>query len=200
MSFFPADPPPPDPAEFAPQPQPWWAPPGDELPALFPVSELLAATGNVAVAVIGVRVYSTGAEFLIERRMRRGSMDVRAWQDAQLGFGGHHHHSGSAGFEGRLRFGMVLGDGQQLVVDSLFQRSFGPDAPEGHSLVQTGGNGGGDMSYQRYEDALWLWPLPPAGPLELVMQWPDLGIPESRAVMSGEGMRELAAGVRRLWV
>ncbi len=28
----------------------------------------------------------------------------------------------------------------------------------------------------------WAWPLPPAGPLEFVCEWPALGIPESEPV------------------
>ena len=45
----------------------------------------------------------------------------------------------------------------------------------------SGGAGGGPQGYSS-TDRLWLWPLPPEGPIEFVMQWPALGVEELRYV------------------
>jgi len=60
-----------------------------------------------------------------------------------------------------------------------------------------GGTGGGESSTMH--DGLWLWPLPPEGPLELVLQWPAFGIGESRVIVDGGQLRALAASVKPLW-
>ena len=45
----------------------------------------------------------------------------------------------------------------------------------------------------------WAWPLPPAGPLEFVCEWPALGLPESRAGLDGQLVLDAAAHSIRLW-
>jgi hypothetical protein len=45
----------------------------------------------------------------------------------------------------------------------------------------------------------WVWPLPPAGPLEFVCEWPLLGIPESRAGLDAQSILDAAGQSIRLW-
>jgi hypothetical protein len=45
----------------------------------------------------------------------------------------------------------------------------------------------------------WIWPLPPAGPVTFVCQWPALGIPESRADVDAELILDAAARAVQLW-
>ena len=45
----------------------------------------------------------------------------------------------------------------------------------------------------------WTWPLPPAGPLELVCEWPAFGIAESRAVIDAQIILGAAARSIQLW-
>jgi len=46
---------------------------------------------------------------------------------------------------------------------------------------------------------LWLWPLPPAGTLDLVTEWRALGIPESRVTLDASVLRAAAGAVQPLW-
>ena len=57
----------------------------------------------------------------------------------------------------------------------------GPDPgaePGGPILWPFMAGGGPRSAFWRW----WAWPLPPAGPLEFVCEWPALGIPESEPV------------------
>jgi hypothetical protein len=45
----------------------------------------------------------------------------------------------------------------------------------------------------------WAWPLPPAGPLEFVCEWPAIGVAETRAVIDAQLILDAAARSTRLW-
>lgn len=194
-SFFPPDPPSDDVGDVpAFEPTPWWRPPEDEVPVLVPLAERIAVTPQLAVLLVCARVYSDGVEFRVERRFRRGDLSERDWQLAQWGF----HGPLGMGDPGRLRYGVGLGDGRKVLMDGPGAGSPFGDPPDG-SLTQSDGSGSGSERFYRTEDGLWLWPLPPEGPLELVMEWPAQDIPESRVVLDGGRLREAAAGAIRLW-
>lgn len=66
-------------------------------------------------------------------------------------------------------------------------------------LSNQGQGGGGGGSTYSGGDQLWLWPAPPAGPIELVVQWPALGVEETRVVLDGTAMRELTDRAKPYW-
>jgi hypothetical protein len=193
VSFFPPDPPEDETEPDEQAAAPWWKPSAHELPALLPINETIASTATVVLTLTLARVYSNGVEFVVDRRARRGDRSRREWQELETHIHGHF----SFRHPERLRYGMVLGDGEQLFAD-VPHAMFGV-ASEGHSLMQTGGGGEGGGGFYRYEDDLWLWPLPPEGPVELVVEWPALDVPESHVVLDGSPLRDLAADVRRVW-
>ncbi|HEY5353674.1 MAG TPA: hypothetical protein VIK57_14580, partial [Streptosporangiaceae bacterium] len=45
----------------------------------------------------------------------------------------------------------------------------------------------------------WAWPLPPAGSLEFVCEWPVFGIPETRTGVDGQVILDAVAHSVRLW-
>lgn len=202
MTFFPAD------SESSESPEPgvperprWWGPPDDELPALLPAREVLGTTEHAAVALIGAFVHSDGVGLLLERRLRRGDLPRRKWQRLLTDFAEHGMFGEPEDPATRLRFGVVLGDGEQVLDSRSFDAEVDPIAtPDRHLLTRTGGNGGGGDHAYSSSETLWLWPLPPPGPIELVMQWPALGMGEARAVLDGGRIRELAQQVVPLWV
>lgn len=201
MSFFPPDPEIPEPEESTPTRQPWWQAPEDELPVLLPVSETLAVNEHLALGLFGIAVYSDGVEFHLEGRLRRNGMPAREWNELCADFVGHSPVGGPTHLAGRLRYGLVLGDGEKVLAEGFpFFMGDDPSAePDAHTLSRNnGGAGGGDRNYSS-RDNLWLWPLPPEGPIEFVLQWPALGVEERRIVLDGSAMRDLAARVQRFW-
>ncbi len=201
MSFFPPDPEIPEPEESETSRQPRWQAPEDELPVLLPVSETLAATEHLALGLIGVAVYSDGVEFRLEGRLRRNGLSASEWNELCADFIGHSLMGGPTHPEGRLRFGLVLGDGEKVLADG-FPFSPDPDAAGDsakHSLYRNNGGAGGSSHRYSSTERLWLWPLPPEGPIEFVLQWPALEIGETRVVLDGSAMRELSGRVARFW-
>jgi hypothetical protein len=155
MAFFAPEPDQPEPEFIDPPTYPWQKPPYEESPAFLPISELLAVNENAAIALVGVRVFREGAEFVIERKIRRGKLSQKDWEDKAT-FGAR-----GAGrmWSQRLRFGVALSDGEKVTDD--FKVPFTQrEPPERHVLVPTGGGGHGDHRSFEYSDKLWLWPLP----------------------------------------
>lgn len=199
MSFFPPDP---EMPEFDDAPavrSPWWTAPTDRLPVLYPASEILATTEHLAIALVGVDVYSDGVEIRIERRLRRNDLPYDEWQRLNNAFMEHWAGHGASS-AGRLRYGVVLSTGEQVLSDRPFGFAGDPmSPPESSSLVRSGGGGGGDGHSYSSNDALWLWPLPPSGSLELVLQWPTLGVPETRTSLDVSSFGELAEQSIPFW-
>jgi hypothetical protein len=195
MSFFPADP---DMPAFddALQPRtPWLIPPADEVPRLYPVAELLASTDHVAIALIGAHVYSDGVELQIERRLRRRDLPRQEWMQLS-GVFMEHWHGKSAD---RLRYGLALSTGERVIEGPRFFAADRTTPPAGSSLVRTGGGGGGGGHEFAAHDGLWLWPIPPAGPIELVVQWPAMDIAQTHTFLDATTFAELAGDARRFW-
>lgn len=201
MTFFPPDPEIPEPDEAEHSTPKWWQAPEDELPVLLPVTEILATTDHVAIALVAIAVYREGVQFRVERRLRRNGLSMSEWNEMCGVFMEHMSFGGPVDPTGRLRFGLVLADGEKVVADAL--RFFGGGdpmvEPEGHTLSRHEQGGGGGGSTYASGDHLWLWPLPPAGPIELVMQWPALGIGDTRVTLDASGVHELAARARPYW-
>ncbi|MFD5214490.1 hypothetical protein [Microbacterium sp. NPDC058345] len=201
MPFFPPDPAIPEPEETESSQPRWWQAPEDEMPVLLPVSELLAVTDHVAIALVGIEVHREGVQLRVERRLRRKGLPLAEWNELCGAFMGHMSYGGLVDVAGRLRFGVVLADGEKIVTDAspFFGSSDPMIEPKGHTLSrQEQGGGGGESTYAS-ADHLWLWPLPPAGAIELVMQWPTLGIDETRVKIDASRVPTLAARARLYW-
>jgi hypothetical protein len=189
--FFPPDPDPMEPDDVRQPRVPWWTAPADEIPVLHPVSQTIAVTPHVAIALIGTHVYSDGVEFRVERRLRRGDLRYREWQELNNVFIAYGHDG--VPNNGRLRYGVRLSDGERVVDGSAFLRGNDPSTPpEVHVLTRGGGGGSGDTHAYSASDELWLWPLPPAGPLEVVVQWPAMDIPETSVSLDATPFAGLA--------
>jgi hypothetical protein len=200
MTFFPPDPEISEPEESESWQPRWWSSPQDELPALLPVSETLAVTDHLAIALVAVAVYSDGVEFRVDRRLRRNGLPLTEWNELCSTFMEYMPFVGPSGQAGRLRYGMVLGNGEKVLADSPYSGVGDPmTEPQGYVLNnQAQGGGGGGSSYSG-GDQLWLWPAPPEGPIELVVQWPALGVDETRVVLDGTEMRELTERAKPYW-
>lgn len=177
--------------------RPWWGPSAEELPAIVPASGVIATSEHVAIALLGLHVHRDGVELRVERRLRRGGLSARDWQSLVEVFMEHSVVDEPAQ---RLRYGLVLPDGARVLEGGFRMPSFDPMAePEGASLVRNGGGGGGGGSSYSSSEQLWLWPLPPGGVLELVLQWGAVDIAESRIAVDLTGLQDLVARVVPLW-
>jgi hypothetical protein len=197
-AFFPPEPEPCEPDDVEQPRRPWQNAPTDEIPLIHPVAGTIAVTPHVAIALMGVFVYSDGVEFRLERRLRRAGLALFDWQELSAGFMEHWH--GVSRRHGRLRYGVQLSNGERLTEGHPFLG--GGDAssvPSSPVLNRSGGGGTGDSHAYSFGDELWLWPVPPGGPLELVLEWPALGISEARIRIDATPFAELATRATPLW-
>jgi hypothetical protein len=160
------------------------APPENEIPVALPVSAVLARTDDVAIALLGMQVYSTGVSFDL-------AVLVRTWPDddrgglSELVF--EHGRRGS-----QLLVGVELADGRRA--SNVGGRHVRPDG-DGIAFHQAGG-GGGQLSV---DQSWWLSPVPPDGPVRFVCSCAPLGIEETTVDLDGTEMQRAAARVITLW-
>lgn len=198
MTFFEPDPAIPEVEEDEPERDPRSEPAFGELPALAPISNLLVANEHVAVVLVAVRVFSDGVEFSLERKMRRSGMSRAEFRRLAEE---HRIMSDDEARASRLRYGLLLADGQRLTGSRpRFREAEEADlSKDQHTLVTLGGSGGGLDSRYEHRDGLWLYPLPPAGPIELVTQWPFAGFEETRVQIDANLILDVVPQVRHLW-
>ena len=152
--------------------------PDNELPVALPVNALLARTGDAAIAVMGLQVYSTGVSMTLLVRVREALSPRRGLHELVHGFGGPG-----------LLVGVGLADGRRVASGGVARND--PDL-----VWQPTGGSGDDRSV---EQGWWLSPLPPDGPLTLVVRCPELGVEEVATEFDGTAVRAAAAGVVELW-
>jgi hypothetical protein len=148
------------------------------VPGVVPVALLVARTDTHAVVVDGLLVYPTGFDFDLAVRRRPGRpRDHR-----------HPEHFWDAGPRLEVRFA----DGRSADNDPHRRaRTSGDQAPDPPLLYQsTSSPDGGHV---------WLWGLPPPGPLTFACQWPAGQIPPSQAELDAGLVLEAAARAQTLW-
>jgi hypothetical protein len=148
------------------------------VPGVVPVELLVAHTDTHAVLVDSLLVYPTGFDFDLAVRRRPGRTPEyrhrpRLWEDD-------------------LRLEVRFADGRTADNDPRrWPRSPGDQPPDPPVLYQsTMGDGGGHV---------WLWGLPPPGPLIFACQWPAQQIPPSQAMLDAGLVLAAAARATSLW-
>lgn len=185
MSFFEPPPPPPEPPEDAYRQPPWAGPPDNVVGAGVPLRLVLARTADLAVAIVGATAFPTGVLFDLAIRLREPREHPDFFHPFLL-----RGRGGSS--EELFRFGVQFADGTKAILDN---RAFHKEAPPAPVLSARGGGGGG----RAWDWGVWLWPLPPAGPLVFVVKWPAMGIPESRTEVDSGSILGAAEQAEVLW-
>jgi hypothetical protein len=148
------------------------------VPGVVPVALLVARTDTHAVLVDGLLVYPTGFDFDLAVRRHPGHPR-------------HHRHHPHL-WDDQLRLEVRFADGR--TADNgpgRWPRRSGDHLPDPPLLYQsTVGADGGQV---------WLWGLPPPGPLTFACQWPGEQISPSQAELDAGLVLEAAARARNLW-
>lgn len=156
--------------------------PENEVPVAVPLNTVLARTDDAAIALTGLQVYSTGVSFQLAVRVRF------PLEPAHRGLSELVFDHGFPTAD-RLLLGVELADGR--TASNVMGRP-----GRGDVVFHPGGGGGGQLSV---DQSWWLSPLPPDGPLRLVISCAALGLPESSTVLDGSLIRRAAADVLTLW-
>ena len=204
MDFFPPLPDPADLDELDEEPQPaWMGAPDDVVPGVVPVELVLGRSDSTVVLLTGMRAFPTGLEMRLGVRV---SGPVRRRDLNGEVFDGRYDHRMDADWQaGRLKWGFELADGRRVTNVDPWPEPPGADGPAsvdflawepGRPVLQGGGGGGGSRSVDR---DYWLWPLPPAGRLLVVCQWPDQGIETTSQELDAEPFMDAARRARPVW-
>jgi hypothetical protein len=160
------------------------SPPENEVPASLPMDRLLARTDDVAVALHGLAVYSTGLVFHLAVRVRpaaaqRVKLERVLWAHWQMEREGEP-----------FLVGIELADGR---------RATSLQMPEPHSDVVFTNWGSSSSGSNGADQTWWLSPLPPEGPLRVVVRCASIGIAETSTELDATAIRRAAADVVTLW-
>jgi hypothetical protein len=189
--FF--QPPPPEPREERDEWEPplWLSPPRGVLPGTVALNVVLARTKSAAVCLSRVDAYPAGLTFdIIQLLSSDADEDVLDILD-----GRQMRRIRDRADEGELppellRLGVEFADGSKVTniasgvpgsgswtkMVSGLKTDGEADVPDGPVLNSTGGSGSSRYQQQSY----WLWPIPQAGELTFVCEWPAVGLPLTR--------------------
>ncbi|WP_027005824.1 hypothetical protein [Conexibacter woesei] len=153
-------------------------PPLGERPVALSLGVTLAHTDAVAVHIAGAYAFSTGLTFGVALVRREGA----ALEPGRDAFFSERPQS-----DDEPRFGVAFADGRAASLD-------GPPSPDILLGMRGGGGGGGT-----YETRMWLWPIPPEGPLTFTFRWLAEGIEETTVAVDTAPLRDASARTAVWW-
>ena len=193
MSFFEPAPPPPPERERQWGPPAWDRPSEGTLPAVVPVHEIVHCSDRVVAELDYLRVYPNGFTInlfiLTNPHLEEAAPASRILAAGQ----GHVVHRWP-------RIGVRFADGRTAGREATFPGHLDvtkddrgiPTEP----ILTMAGGGGGSHGWQF---SVWVFPLPPAGPLEVYVALPAADAVESKVVIDGGLVRSAAERARVIW-
>lgn len=171
----------------------WLRSPNGVLPGVAALELVLARTDWVAVGI--PRVYGFPQGFEIELRVISGDgeeLDSRLFRAHRAG----HLRPDAQGLlpPEMLRLGVEFADGSRVsnVMPAVRDLEVAPEGPV--MWPQGGGGSAGD-----WRQSLWVWPLPPKGPVRFSCEWPALSISLVRHTIDGQLILDAAASAQVLF-
>jgi hypothetical protein len=146
---------------------------------------VIGRSGELVVAVRQVLAFPAGVEVDVEAHARRPPGGGTA--SAAAGLAGHPPLLFRVEFaDGRAaaqddEAGLRSGQGPMLTVSRAETSSGGPDGRQDMRLT------------------LWIWPLPPLGPVALTCSWPGHGLDGARLVLDGDQLQAAAGRAQPFW-
>lgn len=170
-------------------------PGADEIGHPVDASLVLARTQTLAIAVRGIRAFSSGCVIEIGFILRRDDETAEQWQQVtDTAFGGRF---GRRAGKDAFLFGVELSDGTTARTTDPLQRDQPDDAPR---LTSTGGRSGSSGTERLHGSIdLWLRPVPPTPAMDIVCAWPSLGVDETRHTIDTTAIRRAAADAHWFW-
>jgi hypothetical protein len=172
------------------------SPPMNEFPAGVGLTVLLGRTEDAAVGITHLEAFSTGFRFTLAVRLRRARPDVAPGGLFAL-IDPHVAPGIEIPLPNRLLLGIEYANGHRAsTLRDMRTMSWMTGAADPElMLVQEGGGGNEENVDQSY----WVSPLPPDGPVTLILAWPGFGMPESRTVVDGAAIRAAGGRSELLW-
>jgi Coenzyme PQQ synthesis protein D (PqqD) len=188
--FGPPPEPPPQPPRRA-QPE-WVGPPSGTLPGVVALELVLARSKLAAVCVTRISAYPTGFAFDLLT-----VSDADAGEDLDPHLMGFRHRGGPAGrADTQLRLGVQFSDDAKATNVGAAPGFAGHDEKPQAPVLHPQGGGGGPGSWRL---GYWVWPLPPAGLLAFVCEWPAASIPLTRREIDAQLVLDASARAQEIF-
>jgi hypothetical protein len=163
--------------------------PSGQVPTPVATRLILARTGQVAVAVMGLWAFAAGFDLLVTVELRNeipgtsvasflADLDDEPLEDEFC------------------RLGVQFSTGEKAANTERRPTREGSSDRTGPIMKVRGGGGGLLVREWRY----WVSPLPPPGPLAFVCEWPAFGIAELRTEIDAQPILDAASQSIVLWV
>jgi hypothetical protein len=157
-----------------------------------PLERTLVRRDDVQVTLMGAVAYSTGFKIWLQILRRAGDLSAVF----QTGFDLLFRESEVT--DKFLRLGVEFSDGRRATnLDALTDetRRRANAAPPQIFLDERGQGGNGHVGGL----GAWIWPLPPPGPLAIVIEWPAIGLLQTKTEIEAEPIIQAAARSQKLW-
>ncbi|MEY9931583.1 hypothetical protein ABH926_006232 [Catenulispora sp. GP43] len=198
MDFFESFPAPPAHPEPPPTPpRPKWKKPAATLPVVMAENAIIVRDERLALSIGGLSAYPNGFEFSIHIRLRNEENLIDPFgHRRRRDYDRNSSIADSDDPERNLRVGILFADGRRAASSQPRRLRFDSE-PDPETIIMLPGHGGGggtswDMSY-------WIHPLPPEGPLTIVLSWLAQDITEVRHELDGSTLLAAAAQAIPLW-
>lgn len=176
----------------------WFGPPEQVMGAIVPLAQVVVRTEHVFIGLRSLTAYANGLSIDVALAVRRAEMSRERWREVQDATWGGHQLPGAPAAAGGLRWGVELADGQRTSTSNRWD--WRPEVvPPAPVLIDTDGSGSGDSRTIERSSALWLWPMPEGEALSLVVQWPDLEVPQTTYRLDLEPVRAAVEKVQPFW-
>ncbi len=167
-------------------------PPKNEVPGSLALDRVIGRTPDLAVILVGGRLYSTGLQLAVAVLLRHDNDEDDALSEQAFA----DEPSSASGTA--LLLGVEYADGRTTtnLRSGRFTFVGGSDDDDETLCLASHGGGGGQGSVRM---GFWLTPPPPAGDLLVVCAWPHRGIPETRTVVAASDLDGARSQVIELW-
>jgi len=169
------------PRGFSPQEPRDWV-----IPTVLPLGRRLAESTTAVVALDAVYCWPDGVG-LPMRALMRHPLDIAAFP-----------RSADRVRHGGLHLGVAFSDGRRAVHLDGGSRSSGRILRGGEISSPVMSVGSAWTQFHRRLE-VYLTPVPPAGPLTIVVQWAEQGITETWVDLDGDAVRTACAAVEDVW-
>jgi hypothetical protein len=163
---------------------------GHGMPVMVDVHQPVTATGRATVELLRITVNRAGCEFTIKAVVDVSGLTAREEKRARGAVDGHQGVAfPGAASAGPLQVVLRFHDGRvtEFSDEILALPKSGPGIRPCRSSNYP------DGSWQVAEEGFWAWPLPPAEPFTLTLEWPAVGIPPASITVDGAMIARVAA-------
>ena len=159
---------------------------------------VLAQSDEAAVVLSSVVAFPESFSFTVRSYLHRSVKSRRGYRGLGGALRWHDVDEETTDLpDDLLRLGLAWPDGGRATNVDHWRRGWpGPDETEPMHGLEEGGGGGSD---REYESNFHAWPVPDAGDLTFVVEWPRYGISETTTTIDGDLIRAAASRARPVW-